>query len=227
MSENGFIFYKSFYDALNEVTDPMEKLAAIEAILKYGIEHKETKLNGIAKIIYTMAKPQIDANTKRKVNGSKGGRPVEATTKETVGFESEKPLVNANEKPLVSESENQGYENEKPKEKEKVKEKEKDKDKDKEKEKDKEKPKVEEKEKKEKTGFVPPTVAEVQDYCRERQNNVDAEAFVAFYASKGWMVGSNKMTNWKQAVHTWEKRQKEREVARSGTPSIWDAWDNA
>lgn len=53
--------------------------------------------------------------------------------------------------------------------------------------------------------FVPPTVDEVHDYCCERGNTVDPEAFVAFYESKGWMVGKNKMKSWKAAVRTWEK----------------------
>ena len=53
--------------------------------------------------------------------------------------------------------------------------------------------------------FTPPTVDEVREYCFERMNNVDAEAFVDFYSSKGWMVGKNKMKDWKAAVRTWEK----------------------
>lgn len=54
--------------------------------------------------------------------------------------------------------------------------------------------------------FKPPSVEDVRAYCRERMNNVDAEAFVAFYESKGWKVGSQPMKNWKSAVVTWEKR---------------------
>lgn len=56
--------------------------------------------------------------------------------------------------------------------------------------------------------FIPPTVEGVAAYCKERGNSVDAESFVAFYSSKGWMVGKNKMRDWKQAVITWEKRQR-------------------
>ena len=36
-------------------------------------------------------------------------------------------------------------------------------------------------------------------------NGIDAESFVDFYASKGWMVGQNKMKDWKACVRTWEK----------------------
>lgn len=53
--------------------------------------------------------------------------------------------------------------------------------------------------------FTPPTVEEVRTYCEERNNAVDADRFVDFYSAKGWMVGKNKMKDWKAAVRTWEK----------------------
>ena len=57
-------------------------------------------------------------------------------------------------------------------------------------------------------GFQPPSLEEVQAYCKERNNHVDAERFIDFYESKGWMVGKNKMKNWKACVRTWEQRDK-------------------
>ena len=57
--------------------------------------------------------------------------------------------------------------------------------------------------------FSPPTVDEVREYCQSRSNGIDPEAFVAFYASKGWKVGRTPMKDWKQAVITWEKRRKQ------------------
>ena len=54
--------------------------------------------------------------------------------------------------------------------------------------------------------FKKPELLEVKNYCILRKNNIDAEAFIAFYESKGWMIGKNKMKDWKQAVITWEKR---------------------
>lgn len=56
--------------------------------------------------------------------------------------------------------------------------------------------------------FLPPTVDEVKAYCEERGNGVDAERFVNFYTSNGWMVGRNKMKDWKASVRTWEKKDK-------------------
>tara|TARA_R110000851_G_scaffold199641_1_gene350748 strand:- start:165 stop:812 length:648 start_codon:yes stop_codon:yes gene_type:complete len=58
--------------------------------------------------------------------------------------------------------------------------------------------------------FIKPILSEVEDYCTKRNNNIDAEAFVNFYESKGWMVGSNKMKDWKACVITWEKREKKK-----------------
>lgn len=53
--------------------------------------------------------------------------------------------------------------------------------------------------------FVPPTLEEVRSYCQERKNNVNPEKFIDHYTSNGWMVGRNKMKDWKAAVRTWER----------------------
>ena len=63
---------------------------------------------------------------------------------------------------------------------------------------------VEEKEKRNR--FTPPTIEEVSDYVKRKGYNVDPEAFVAFYESKGWKVGSQPMKSWQSAVVTWSKR---------------------
>jgi predicted phage replisome organizer len=53
--------------------------------------------------------------------------------------------------------------------------------------------------------FTPPTLEEVQAYCIERNNNVDAQHFIDYYTSNGWLVGKNKMKNWQAAIRTWER----------------------
>lgn len=55
--------------------------------------------------------------------------------------------------------------------------------------------------------FTPPTYEQVSSYCKERNNNVDANVFIDFYESKGWMVGKNKMKDWKAAVRNWERNR--------------------
>lgn len=54
--------------------------------------------------------------------------------------------------------------------------------------------------------FIKPTLEEVEEYCRSRNNGVDAQNFLDFYEMKGWMVGKNHMKDWKAAVRTWERR---------------------
>ena len=62
--------------------------------------------------------------------------------------------------------------------------------------------------KRQKERFTPPDVEQVRAYCCERRNNIDPEAFVDFYASKGWTVGRSPMRDWKAAVRTWEQRRR-------------------
>jgi hypothetical protein len=57
--------------------------------------------------------------------------------------------------------------------------------------------------------FSPPTVEQVAEYCRERNNGIDAEHFHTHYSANGWRVGRNPMRDWQAAVRTWEKRKGE------------------
>lgn len=68
--------------------------------------------------------------------------------------------------------------------------------------------------KKTRTIFKPPTIQEVRDYCEQRGNSIDAEYFVDFYTSKNWMVGKNKMKDWKACVRTWERNSKQENPAK-------------
>jgi len=56
--------------------------------------------------------------------------------------------------------------------------------------------------------FKKPTFDEVKNYCILRKNNIEAEAFIDFYESKGWQIGKEKMKSWKACVRTWESREK-------------------
>lgn len=55
-------------------------------------------------------------------------------------------------------------------------------------------------------GFSPPDMSDVLAYCQERKNQVNSKTFIDHYTSNGWMVGKNKMKDWKAAVRTWESR---------------------
>jgi len=56
--------------------------------------------------------------------------------------------------------------------------------------------------------FTPPTATEVREYAIEKGYRLDAEQFVDFYASKDWMIGKNKMKDWRAAVRNWQRREK-------------------
>lgn len=52
---------------------------------------------------------------------------------------------------------------------------------------------------------IPPKIEDVKSFCSDRNNGIDAEKFFDYYASRGWMIGKNKMKDWKAAVRTWER----------------------
>ena len=54
--------------------------------------------------------------------------------------------------------------------------------------------------------FSQPSIDDVSKYCQERKNSVDPQMFIDFYTAKNWMIGKNKMKDWKAAVRTWEQR---------------------
>jgi len=68
--------------------------------------------------------------------------------------------------------------------------------------------------------FKKPSVNDVELYCIERDNKIDAIAFVNFYESKGWMVGKNKMKDWRAAVRTWEMRDNNKSYKKTGTSKL-------
>ena len=70
--------------------------------------------------------------------------------------------------------------------------------------------------------FVPPTVDEVRDYCYERGSSVDPHRFVDYYTSNGWMVGKNKMKDWKAAVRTWEQKDQGKPKATKNSNPFLD-----
>ena len=176
---NSFVFYRSFMEALEEL-DIQTRALCYEAITQYALNGIEIELTGVAKAIFLLIKPQIDANNQRFENGCKGGRPKKEKPNEnqtkTIGFDFENRNVTET-KPNVNVNDNDNDN-------------------------------VNEIKAKRKT-FCPPSLDEVLTYCVERNNHVDARAFIDFYSAKNWMIGKSKMVDWKAAVRTWERRDKE------------------
>ena len=53
--------------------------------------------------------------------------------------------------------------------------------------------------------FTPPSLSEVKEFCLQRKNKIDPEAFIDHYTANGWMRGKNKIKCWKACIRTWEK----------------------
>lgn len=198
---DGIVFYRSFYEAIRRLPDA-ELARCFKAIMEYGLNGNEPEAAGIEWAIYCLAKPQIDANNKRYQNGAKGGRP--KTEEEPNGNQEEtKQEPNSNQEETKQEpNHNQTRTKYEPKEK--------DKDKVKDKEKDKEKDKDKDKNNNKKSAcFVPPTLGDVKEYCKEKGYEIDAERFIDFYMSKDWMIGKNRMKDWRAAVRNWDRNRRQ------------------
>ena len=64
--------------------------------------------------------------------------------------------------------------------------------------------------------FVAPSVEEVREYCRERNNSIDADEFVNFYQANGWVQGKGKpIKDWKACVRTWENNRKQNNIVKN------------
>jgi len=59
--------------------------------------------------------------------------------------------------------------------------------------------------------FVPPTLEEVESYCKERNNGVNPRRWYDHYQAVGWKVGRNPMKDWKAAVRKWEEDKPKKE----------------
>ena len=75
------------------------------------------------------------------------------------------------------------------------------------------------------TIFPQPTLDEIREYCQSRNNNIDPEQFYDFYESKGWMIGKNRMKDWKAAVRTWERSREHASPSSSQHKGSFDTDD--
>ena len=181
--ENSFVFYRSFYDVVNLIPDEAMRCRAYTAICEYGfygVEPAEDE-DVLVRMVFTQAKPQIDANNKRRENGKMGGAPSKKNVepKDNHKVTKVEPTVNqsvTNAEPNVNVNENA---NQNVNANGNVKQ-------------------ITER-------FTPPTHAQVTDYIAEKDLQIDAERFLDYYTANGWMVGKNKMKDWKAALRHWAR----------------------
>ena len=73
---------------------------------------------------------------------------------------------------------------------------------------------------KKKKRFIKPTKEEIEGYCKEKGYHIDAQQFIDYYDSVGWVIGKSgkKMKSWQSALSTWETRRKD----KPQTPTIFE-----
>lgn len=178
MTPDSIVFYRSFFEAIKSIPDSGARLQAYEAILDYAFDGTTNKdISPFANIVLEMAKPQLDANAKRRQNGSKGGAPAgnqnakkNNQKQPTVEFENnqKQPNVNVNENVNVNDNEKEII-------------------------------------KKKAQRFAPPTKESISEYCLEKGISIDIDRFLDYYESNGWKVGKNPMKDWKATVRNWAR----------------------
>lgn len=153
----------------------------VSAIMDYGLDDKIPETSGIEKTIYLLVKPQIDVNNRRYQNGAKGGRPANLDNQTITKAEPSNNQTITKAEPNVNVNENVNVKDIK-------------------------------KECEEKKRFAPPTRQNVADYVSEKgYGNVDIDRFMDYYTSNGWMVGKNRMKDWKAAVRNWSRGGSQRQ----------------
>lgn len=181
MERTQFTFYESFFKAISRIKKSADRAAAYDAICAYalyGIEPDIDRMPDAAAIAFELSKPNLDASKRKAISGKAGGKAKQTGSKAEANGKQNASKMEANGKQEQTASEK---ENEKENKKEK------------------------ENECYIRARFTPPTLAQVAEYCRERNNGVDPQRFLDYYTANGWKVGKNPMKDWKAAVRTWEK----------------------
>lgn len=178
-----FTFYASFFDAVSRIKKKADRADAYDAICAYALREEDpdfSKMSDAAQIAFLLIKPNLDSS-RRKAKSGKDGGSKKASGKQNGSKQEanckQEERESEKEKEKEGEIENECY------------------------------PPTPLPGGTKAKRFIPPTVDEVAAYCQERGNGLDPEAFVDFYASKGWMVGKNPMKDWKAAVRTWERSE--------------------
>ena len=100
----GVFFFRSFYEVAKKIKARQDRVAFYDAILDYAFEGIEPSgLKGYAEIGFISAKPVLDADRQKYINGQKaagfgklGGRPRKENN--PGGLSAENPLNNKNKK---------------------------------------------------------------------------------------------------------------------------------
>ena len=184
--KNSFVFYTDYINQI-ELLNMQQRGLLFTAVMYYVAGREPPELDGITSMAFSFIRNQLDKDIEkynrtveaRREAGKKGGRPPVKPKKANAFSEKQKKQTKAKKPDNDNVNDNDNVLKENTLSG--VKEK----------------------------RFAPPTLENVIGYCREMGYSMDAQRFIDFYASKGWMVGKNKMKDWKAAVRNWARQDKE------------------
>lgn len=189
--KNSFVMYTDYMEQVSMLSRE-QRGDLFTAIMAYASNTELPNMDGVTMMAFCFIRSQMDRDRskyqetieKRREAGKQGGRPKangsDEKAKKANGFSEKQTEAKKADNVNVNENEDED---------------------EKEKKKGTNVPK-------EKSRFVPPSVENVTEYCRENDYRyVDANHFVDFYISKNWYVGKNKMKDWKAAVRNWQRQE--------------------
>lgn len=186
-----YVFYRSFHEALAEL-DIKEYGKIMYAINEYALNQNEEKVNaltGILKSLWTLIKPQIDANLRRREYGKLGGRPAEKKPKVLENNTEKKPKViffDTEKKPNSNSNSNVNTNintNSNSNATDTVTD----------------------------TSTHTPSIEEVREYVKNNNLKISAEKFFNFYDKREW----HNVTDWKLAALKWDSKEVQRQEKKS------------
>lgn len=182
-----FTFYASFRNALSRIKKKADRADAYDAICAYALMGEEPdldKLPDAVAIAFELIKPTLDASRRKAESGKAGGSRKQTGSKAEANASKRKQTGSEKEKEGENEKEKEGekeYECTPPT------------------------PSRGKTSKPKQPAFVPPTLEEVEAYCKQRRNNVDHKRFHDYFSASDWVDSEGKpVRNWKQKVITWE-----------------------
>lgn len=182
---SSFTFFASYYEALQYLSDK-DCGVMIKAICEFALNGVEPDFDtSVLKGYWTLIRPTLERSIKRAEAGRRGGQSGAGVPRNGGNSNASKSIANQND--INTDKERKGEEKEVGEGKDLDEEK-------------------ESKGKRKSTRFSPPTVDEVQAYCNERGNGIDARHFVDFYEARGWKYGNTSIKDWKACIRTWEQR---------------------
>lgn len=185
-SDNSFVFYLSFFEAIS-LLDEKDRLKAYDAICNYALTGEIPECDGASQIVFVMAKPQIDANRKKRKDGKTGGRPPnqnknlkEVQLNNSEGYpEQNHWLQNTEPNEKVNEKENGNSE-------------------------------CNENERSTNDVVSPsnniPSLSEIEGYCSEIGTTINPETFYNYYSANGWKIKGEQIQDWQAVIRLWELR---------------------